>query len=174
MRLLKIDLLILLLSVFIAGCQSTPVYNHKIFHTSADDLHIIFVKSDRVLQKCLYLNADAENSWRHQYFMYILSDKNEVIEVMQSTNQDKDTCEEQVKAIKKILQSESQVKLCIRGELKATPQDLITQNRTIRFDNLGDHTISYEPLTLDSACSSKDCVSNNGVWVNTCPGFVKH
>ena len=68
--------------------------------------------------------------------MYILSDKNEVLEIMQSTNQDKDTCEAQINAIKKMLQSESEVKLCIRGELKTSPQDPKIQNSPIRFGRL--------------------------------------
>jgi hypothetical protein len=174
MRHLKNNSLVLLLCFFISGCQSASVYNHKTFHTNADDLHVIFVNSDRVQQKCLFFDAEAENNWRHQYLMHILSDRNEVLEVMQSTNQDKDTCEKQVNAIEKILRFEPQIKLCVRGELKTSPQDSKSQNRPIRFGGLGDHKIAYEPITLDSACNSKRCVSNNNVWVNTCPGFVKH
>ncbi len=174
MRRSKSNSMVSLLCFFIGGCQSAPVFNHKTFNTKADDLHVIVVNSDRVQQKCLFFDAEAENSWRHQYFMYILSDKNEALEIMQSTNQDKDTCEAQVNAIEKILQSEPQVKLCVRGELKTSPRDPKIQNGPIRFGRLGDHKVYYETLTLDSACNSKKCVSNNSVWVNTCPGFVKH
>ena len=174
MRHLKSNSMVLLLCVLVAGCQSAPIFNLKTFHTNGDDLHVIFVNSDRVQQKCLFFDAEAENNWRHQYLMYILSDKNEALEIMQSTNQDKDTCKAQVKAVEKILQSEPQVKLCVRGELKPSPQDPKIQNKPIQFGRLGDHKISYESLTLDSICNSRKCFSNNSVWVNTCPGFVKH
>lgn len=174
MRRLKSNSMVLLLCFFIFGCQTAPVFNLKTFNTNADDLHVIFLNSDRVQQKCLFFDAEAENNWRHQYLMYILSDKNETLEIMQSTNQDKDTCEAQVNAIEKILQSEPQIKLCVRGELKSSPQDPKAQNGPIRFGRLGDHKISYESLTLDSVCNSKKCFGDNSAWVNTCPGFVKH
>jgi hypothetical protein len=174
MRHLKSNSTILLLCFLVAGCQSAPIFELKTFHTKADDLHVIYVSSDRVQQKCLFFDAEAENNWRHQYLMYILSDKNEALEIMQSTNQDKDTCESQLKAIAKILQPEPQIKLCVRGELKTNPQDPKTQNVPIRFGRMGDHKISYESLTIDSVCNSKKCVGDNSMWVNTCPGFVKH
>jgi len=174
MRHLKSNSIVLLLCFIVVGCHSAPIFNHKTFHTSGDDLHVLFVNSDRVQQKCLFFNAEAENNWRHQYLMYILNDKNEALEIMQSTNQDKDTCKAQVNAIEKILQFEPQVKLCVRGELKASFQDPGKKSGAIRFGRLGDHKISYESLTLDSVCNSKKCVSNNSVWVNTCPGFEKH
>jgi hypothetical protein len=174
MRHLKSNSIIWLLCFFIAGCQVAPIYNLETIHTNGDDLHVILVKSDRVQQKCLFFDAEAENNWRHQYFMYILSDKNEALEIMQSTNQDRDTCKAQVNAIEKILQSEPQVKLCVRGELKTSSQETKTENGPIPFGRLGNHKISYESLTLDSVCNSKKCISNNRVWVNTCPGFVKH
>lgn len=165
---------LLLLCFFIAGCQSTPAFEIETFHTKADDLHVVRVRSDRVRQNCIFLNAEAENNWRHQYFMYILNDKNEVLEIMQSTNQDKDTCQAQVNAIEKIIKSEPQVKLCARGELKTNPPNPKMQSGLIRFGKLGNYRTSYESLTFDSACNSKKCVSNNSVWVNTCPGFIKH
>jgi hypothetical protein len=174
MRHLKSKSIVLLLYFYVAGCQSAPVFNLKTFHTNGDDLHVIFVSSDRVQQKCLFFDAEAENNWRHQYLMYILSDKNEVLEIMQSTNQDKITCESQISTIEKILQAEPQVRLCVRSELKKNSQDSEVQKKPIRFGTLGDHKVSYESLTLDSVCNSKKCVSNNSVWVNTCPGFVKH
>lgn len=174
MRRLKIKFPVFLLWIFSAGCQSAPVFNLKTFHTKADDLHVIVVDSDRVQQKCLFFDAEAENNWRHQYLMYILTNKSEGIEVMQSTNQDKETCEAQVGAIEKMLKSEPQVKLCVRGELKASPQDSKVQSGPILFGRLGNHKVSYEPLTLDSVCTSKKCTGDNSAWVNTCPGFVKH
>lgn len=174
MRHLKNSSIALLLCFFAAGCQSAPTFNIKTFHTQGEDLHVISVNSNRVRQKCLFLNAEAENNWRHQYFMYILNDKNEVLEIMQSTNQDKTTCESQVSGIEKILRSEPQAKLCARGELKKISKSSEVQNKPIQFDGHGNHRISYESLTLDSICNSKKCLSNNSVWVDTCPGFVKH
>lgn len=174
MRRLKSNSTLLLIYFFIVGCQSAPVFSLKTTHTKADDLQVIFLNSDRVKQNCLFFNAEAENNWRHQYFMYVLSDKNEVLEIMESTNQDKDTCAAQVSSIEKILQSEPKVKLCVRGELKKNSQDPNVKNDRIRFGRLGDYRVSYESLTLDSVCNSKKCVGDNSAWVNTCPGFVKH
>ncbi len=170
---LKNSSIVLSLCLFITGCQSTPAFNIETFHTKADDLHVIQVHSDRIRQKCLFLNAESENNWRHQYFIYILNDKNEVLEIMESTNQDKDTCYSQAHKIGKILQSESQVKICARDELKNI-QDAREHKTLIQFDPLGSHKVTYEALTFDSICNSKKCLSNNEPWVNTCPGFVKH
>ncbi len=105
--------------------------------------------------------------------MYVLNDKNAVLEIMQPTNQDKESCYSQVRTIEKILQSESQVKICARDELKTNIQDSGSQNEFVQFGSLGSRKIVYESLTLDSICSSKKCLSNNEMWVNTCPGFVK-
>lgn len=178
MRNLKSNLLLLLsLCFFISACQSTKVFNLRTFpaakQSNLNDLHVIHVNSDRVRQKCFFFNAEAENNWRHQYLMYVLNDKNEVLEIMQATNQDKDSCYSQVRTIEKILQSESQVKICARDELKKSIQDPRSQNEFIQFGSLGSHKVTYEALTLDSICNSKKCLSNNEVWVNTCPGFVK-
>lgn len=170
---LKSSLTAISLYLFIAGCQSTPIFNIETFHTKANDLHVIQVQSSRVQQKCLFFIAEAENNWRHQYFMYVLNDKNEVLEIMQPTNQDKDSCYSQVQKIDKILQSESQVKICVRDEFKNL-QDSHEQKAPIQFGSLGSYKVNYEALTFDSICSSKRCLSNNEVWVNTCPGFIKH
>ncbi|MES2803713.1 MAG: hypothetical protein V4654_14570 [Bdellovibrionota bacterium] len=50
--------------------------------------------------------------------MYILNDKNEVIPVMHSLNQDKTSCETQIQKVKKILKKSSEVKICLRGDIK--------------------------------------------------------
>ncbi len=171
---LKSSSTLLLLCLFFAGCQSPSVFNIQTAHTTVNDLHVIQVHSNRVQQKCLFLEGEAKNNWRHQYFRYILNDKNEVFEVMEATNQDKETCFSQVQKIEKILQSELRVKICVRDELKSNIQDTSIQNTLIDFGPLGKHGLTYEPLTFDSICNSKKCVSNNEVWVNTCPGFVKH
>jgi len=112
---------LLLICLLICACQSTNHFKLKTFHTSGDDLHVIEVKSDRVRQECLFFNAEAENNWRYQYLMYVLNDKNEMLEIMQPTHQDKDSCYSQVREIEKLLRSESQVRLCVRDKLKKTP-----------------------------------------------------
>ena len=161
-----------LLLSFSISCQTIPVFEIQTFQTKADDLQLIHLKSNRIRQTCLFLNAESENNWRHQYFMYLLNSKNEVLEIMHSTNQDKTTCEAQKKAIEKVIESESQVKLCVRGELKSTVPKSKLRSELIDFGKTGHYQPSYETLTLDSICNSKECFSNNGVWVNTCPGFV--
>lgn len=177
MRNLKISSLLLSLCFFISACQSTKGFSLKTFpaakHSSLGDLQVIHVNSDRVRQKCLFFNAEAENNWRHQYFLYILNVKNEVLEIMQPTNQDKDSCYSQVRKIEKILRSESHVKVCARDELKKEVQNPKAQGELIQFGSLGDHRVAYGSLTLESICNSKECLSNNDVWVNTCPGFAK-
>ena len=173
MKHLKNNSILLSLCLFMGGCQSTPFFNINTFHTDSDDFHVIQVYSNRIRQKCLFLNAEAENNWRHQYLMYILNDKNEVLEIMGSTNQDKDTCYSQVQKIDKLLQSEAQVKICARDKLKNI-QETHEQKSLIQFEQLGNHKPAYEALTYDSICSSKKCIGDNSVWVKTCPGFIKH
>jgi hypothetical protein len=163
---------LLLLSIFICGCQSTKSFNLKTFHTSIDDLHVIEVNSNRVRQECLFFNAEAENHWRHQYIMHVLNEKNEVLEIVHPINQDKDSCLGQVQAIEKLLQSESKVRLCVRDELKKRSQAVGSHDKVTQFGALIEG-IAYEALTLDSVCNSNRCVSSNEMWVNTCPGFVK-
>jgi hypothetical protein len=98
---------LVLSSLFICACQSTNHFNLVTFHTGDGDLHVIEVKSNRVRQECLFLNAEAENIWRHQYLMYVLNDKNEILEIMQPTHQDKDSCNTRAREIEKLLRSES-------------------------------------------------------------------
>lgn len=164
---------VLSLYLLVTGCQSAPIFNIETFHTKANDLHVIEVRTDRIRLKCLFLNADAENNCRHQYFMYVLNNKNEVLEIMESTHQDEDTCSSQKHRIEKILQSGSQVKICVRDELKNV-RDAKEQETLVQFGTLGSHKVNYEALTFDSICNSKKCLSNNEAWVNTCPGFAKH
>ncbi len=173
MKHLKNSLVVLTLCLFIGGCQSTPFFGIKTFHTESDDLHVIQVHPNRLRQKCLFLNAEAENNWRHQYLMHILNHKNEVLEIMGSTNQDKDTCYSQIQKIDKVLQSEGQVRICARDKLKII-QATQEQKSIIQFEQLGNHKPTYEARTFDSICSSKKCVGDNSAWVKTCPGFVKH
>ncbi len=170
----RATILALLVCVLISGCQSAPIFELKTSYTAGDELHVFSVNSDRVRQRCLFLNAEAENSWRHQYFMYVLSDKNEVFEIMQSTHQDEESCREQFDAIETLLRSEPQIKLCAHHRLKNVTQDPKAPIETVSFGRLGDRQILCESLTFDSVCSSKRCVGDNSAWVNTCPGFKKH
>ena len=169
--------LLFVLYFFTSACQSIKGFNLKTFvadpKSNLSDLQVIYVRSDRVKQKCLFFNAEAENRWRHQYFMYVLTDENEVLEIMQSTNQDKGSCNAQTNKIEKILQSESHVKICARDKLKKHVQESGDQNVFIQFGSLGSHEVTYDSLTFDSICNSKKCFTSNEMWVNTCPGFVK-
>lgn len=105
--------------------------------------------------------------------MYVLSDKNEALEIMQSTHLDGDYCRAQVRAIERLLGAESQAKICVRDELKRS-QDAETQNETISFGPLGQYKVTHEGPTFDSICNSQKCVGDNSAWVDTCPGFPKH
>lgn len=178
MKNLKRDLFLSIFLLLVSACQSSPAFKITTFsepnRSNLYDLQVIEVVSNRIQQKCLFLDAEAENKWRHQYFMYVLNDKNEVLEIMQSTNQDKDSCQAQLRKVEKILKLESKVRLCIRDEFKKNVQQSEDQSEIIKFGILGSHKVVYEALTLDSICNSKECFSNNNVWVNTCPGFVKY
>ncbi len=178
MQTLKSNFLLFALCFNISACQSTKVFNLKTFpeanESHPNDIHIIEVNSDRIRQKCLFFNAEAENNWRHQYLLYVLNDRNEVLEIMQPINQDKDSCYSQIHTIEKMLQAETQVKICVRDELKNSQQDLQSHMEPVQFGPLGNHMVRYESLTLDSICNSKKCLSNNAMWTNTCPGFTKH
>ena len=169
---LRNKVMLLYLTFFISACQSHHAFNIKTLHTDVDDLHIIQVASERVKQECIFLDAEAENKWRHLYLMHVLNNQNEVLEIMQPTHLDKETCEVQFRRIEKILQDDSQIKLCIRDELKKKNFGQ-NQGEMIHFSSLGKYSVAYETLTLDTICNSGKCFSNNSVWVNTCPGFVK-
>ncbi len=178
MQNLKSDLLIIVFLFILSACQTGKVFEIETFPASPksnqEDLQVIRVKSDRVQQECLFYNAEGENKWRHQYSMYILNDKNEALEIMQSTNQDKETCQKQLKKIEKILRKEPKVYLCVRDQLKKESDRNAYPTGLVNFGALGKFKITYETLWLDSVCNSKECFSNNSVWANTCPGFVKH
>jgi hypothetical protein len=105
--------------------------------------------------------------------MYVLNDKNEVIEIMQATNQDKDSCYSQMSKIEKILQSELEVRVCARDKLQKSFNNPKNQGELVKFGLLGDHRVAYEALTFDTICNSKKCVGDNSAWVDTCPGFSK-
>lgn len=138
--------------------------------TSADNLHVLTVTSTHVRQECIFLNAEAENKWRHQYIMYILNGSGEVIPVMSSIHQEKSVCMEQLSKIEKILNKNPKVEMCLRDSLK---KDL-TNTEMQDYGVLGKHRVVFEVLTFDSICASKDCYSVNDVWTETCPGFKKN
>jgi hypothetical protein len=173
MRNLKSSLLLLLFISLFSSCQSTKPFRIETFSDQKGDLHIIHANSDRVRQRCLFLNAEGGNIWRHQYFIYVLNDKEEVLEIMKSTNSDRDSCQSQVQAVAKILVAEPTVRICARDELRRN-QDLDAPADFISFNSLGRHKVIHEGLTFDTICNSKKCVGDNSAWIDTCPGFVKH
>lgn len=160
MKNLKSNRLCILSFLFLFACQSAPVFEIKTFpkppQAKLDDHHVIRVKSNRIQQECLFFNAEAENKWRHQYFMYILTDKDEVLPIMHVINQDGETCQKQLRKIQKVLKQEAHVKVCANSDLekikKFNPEDT-----PIQFEQLGKYKVAYEPLFLDSICNSKDC-----------------
>lgn len=168
MKNLKNSFILSLIGPLIFGCQTSRVFQMENF----EDLHVITTQSERLRQQCVYLNAEAENKWRHQYSMYILDNKNQVLEVMQSTHMDKDSCYSQMQEVEKLLKRDPVVKVCVRDKLERVDAANI-QNELISFGSLGSHQPSYKPLTLDSICNSKKCIGDNSAWIQTCPGFVK-
>jgi len=173
MQILKNNLFILLFFQIFSGCQTSRDFKIQSVPNEPNDLHVIQVKSSRIYQKCLFLNAEDESNWRHQYYIYILSDKKEIYEIRQPHHQDRETCNSQLKKIEKILQTESQVRLCIRDKLKNNLEESKNLNVITQLDKVDVGSATYESVTLDSICNSKKCFSNNDLWVNTCPGFAK-
>ncbi len=173
---LKNDRFLIAFVFCISGCQSASIFSLNTFHEEgknpSSDFHVIRLRPNRIQQKCIFLNAEDENNWRHQYLLYVLDEKNNVLEIMQPIHQDKDSCYSQINKINKIIKHESQIKLCVRDELKKSTLD--SENKPIQFGNLGHHRVTYKYLTLDSVCNSKNCFSNNEVWTNTCPEFKKY
>lgn len=157
---------------FLFSCKTKNVFEINSFDTktSASNLHILTVTSNHVKQECIFLNAEAENKWRHQYVMYILNNNDEVIPVMYYIHQEKSVCLEHLKKIETILNKHPNVKMCLRDTLT---KDL-TSNEMQDFGVLGKHRVAFEALTFDSICASKECYSVNDSWTETCPGFEKH
>ncbi len=157
--------LIFILPLLVAACQSAPVFDIETFAappgTKLDDHHVIRIESNRIKQECLFLNAEAENKWRHQYFMYLLTNKNEVLPVMYAINQDGKSCQKQLTKIQKILDQEAQVKVCANSDLKKAANKIHSDEPSIYFGRLGNHKVDYEALFLDSICNSKDCFIYN-------------
>ena len=174
MRNLKISLFFIT-CVCALSCQTPKVFEVMTYLDNKDshglnDLQVVSVNSDRIKHECYFMNAEDENYWRHQYFMYVLNDKNEVISVLYPMNQDDDQCLDHLRKVEKILKNESKVKMCLRGEYKKVSE----LSELYNFDHLGSHKESYNSTTFDSICNSKECYSINETWTNTCPGFQKH
>lgn len=169
MRLNQINLMPLLITFF-CGCQSAR--NFEIRTLEKEELHIVEIDSARITQECYFLNAEAENVWRHQYILYMLNEKNEVIPVYNPTNQDKSQCLKQFKKIKKILKGAARVKLCVRDPLKRIT-DTSSMPEITDFGPLGRHESPYHALTFDTICNAKDCFSISDTWTYTCPGFTQ-
>ncbi|MCM2282778.1 MAG: hypothetical protein NDI61_13140 [Bdellovibrionaceae bacterium] len=153
--------LLLILTFLAAGCQSAPVFEVQTLpaspKTKLGDRHIIRIQSNRVRQECLFLNAEAENKWRHQHFMYLLTDKNEVLPIMYSINQEGGVCREQLNRIQKILDRETKVVICANSELTKTIKEDERFDSPVHFRGLGTYKIVYDALFLDAVCNSKGC-----------------
>lgn len=174
MKILKNNLFILLSFQIFSACQTSRDFKIQSLPDEPNDLYVIQAKSSQIYQRCLFLNAEDESNWRHQHYIYILSDKKEIYEIMQPHHQDRETCYSQMKKIETILQTESQVKLCIRDKLEENLQDSKSLDVITQLDKVEVGGATYESQTLDSICNSKKCFSNNDLWVNTCPGFTKN
>ena len=154
------------------SCTSKGVFEMNSFDTKnySNELHTLTVSSYNIKHECLFLDAEAENKWRHQYMMYILNNNKEVIPVMYSIHQEKSVCLEHLKKVEKILKKSSTVKMCLRGSFRKDS----TSGEVQDFGSLGKHPVIFESLTFDSICASKECYSVNDTWTETCPGFTKH
>jgi hypothetical protein len=149
----------LLLTFSFFGCVTQSVFEINSFPSKDgyDDYHAIKVNSNRIVQECLFLNAEDENKWRHQYTMYVLNDKGEVIPVMYSIHQEKSVCLAHLKKVEKILKKDQQVKLCVKDKLTAD----ISDSTLYDFGALGKHFARYDLLTFESICNSSECYNYN-------------
>lgn len=160
--------MILFISISCTTHTSHNEFSIETFSDKRQNLNTVTVSADHIQQKCIFLNAEAENKWRHQYMMYILDDKNEVIPIVHIVNQDKATCEDQIKKIKKILNTADQVKICLRNTFTKNNAD----HEEIDFGKLGKHITEYNDLWFQSICNSKDCYSYD-VFTDICPDFPR-
>jgi hypothetical protein len=147
------------LTLLLVACQSAPVYEIKTIpsplKSKLDDQQVIVVKTNRIHQECLFYNAEAENNWRHQYFMYILNDKNEVLPIMHAINQEDSICKEQLGKIQKILNRNNYVRVCANSILEKVKS--AKSDDMIDFGPLGKHAVTHEPLFFDGVCNPKKC-----------------
>jgi hypothetical protein len=116
------------------------------------------------------MNAEKENNWRHQYILYMLNEKKEVIPVYNPTNQGKKECLAHLTKVEKILKNGSSLKLCVRGRVEKLSNPLSVPE-IYDFGTLGKHQLTHHALTFDTICNSKECFSISDTWIYTCPGF---
>lgn len=162
----------LLLGFVLMGCQSTNSFRMESIPDPGGNLTVIHTASARIRQECVFLDAEGDNSWRHLYIMYVLNDRNEVLEVFNWNHVDLDYCRRVVRETEKLLRDEPQVRICSRFDPKPL-EGPEARDKTISFGALGRHPVTHGRLVLDSICNSQSCVGDNGRWKNTCPGFVK-
>lgn len=168
MKILKrSNLMFLALVSFISSCKSVQVFTMT---TLKEDLHTIELDRNRIIHECYFMNAEKENNWRHQYVLYMLNDKNEVIPVFYPTNQGIDECMAHLKKVEKIIKNQNRVKLCVHDKLEQ--MDFEDSKRQIHdFGILGKYKSPYYSLTFDTICNSKKCYSLSDMWLDTCPDF---
>ncbi len=171
MQNLKNSFLVVLIFAFHISCQTTTNYKKQSMQIEGLDYHIVNVSPERISQKCLYLGGEDGNEWRHQYLMFVLTDKNEVLEVEYPFNMDKKYCKKKTAEINKILNNSENVKMCIRNELKGKQSENESWEDEASFGPLGKHKIKYKTLHFDSICNSKKCYGDNTFYTHTCPGF---
>jgi len=153
------------------GCQSR--YKIETYHIEDQEFHVIQIPVNRVKQQCLFLNAEDEGKWRHQYLMLVLNANNDTMEITDPLNMDIESCKKQILEIEKIMKVESIVNLCVRGPLKMNTTHDGSWLDTVDFGFLGVHHVRYESLTFDTICNSKKCYGDNSAYTYTCPGFTK-
>ncbi len=109
--------------LLVTNCVSQKKFEIKKILTNPtyDDLHIVKIQPDRIIQECLFLDAEAENKWRHQYSMFILNDNHEVIPITYSIHLEKSVCLEHAKKVDKILKNTSEVTHCLRDKFTKDP-----------------------------------------------------
>lgn len=173
MQKLKTNLLAIALLILITGCKTQPQYEIRTYPRIGkyDDLHILKISPRRIIHECMDFHGKAENSWRHHYYMQILTDKNTVIIAQHPTDQGIDECTEHLQKIETILKKADVITMCLRGEFRKIDSD---DDRLYDFKDLGKYQGSYHTPDLDSVCNSKECYSINEIWIDTCPGFTKH
>lgn len=164
---------IFIVCLYLSACQTVDKYKIQSHDIDGIELQVVRVSSERIRQKCLFLNAEEGNEWRHQYLIFILGDKNDVLEIAAPHNTDQKSCLEQILQIEKILRFESEVKMCVRGGLKNKTAREGSWEETVDFGPRGIHKINHESLTLDTICNSKNCYGDNSAYTYTCPGFIK-
>lgn len=167
----KRNFVFVLIGFVLSSCQNGKVFEMN--DSNGKELYVVEIDSNRIIHECYFVNAEKENKWRHQYFMYLLTDKNEVIPVMNPTNQDKHNCSIHLKKVERVLRKEPKVRLCVRETLKRIVDDGKTIYTPNDFGPLGIHKDTYHALTFDTICNSKDCYSTSDTWTYTCPEFQK-